>query len=159
MHLRGVQVGVLRVGTGWLVSSAANAVRKHRPKAEQSSVRAGIGRHQKKKSRSWALRSALPCLRKRTSSASSAQNSLQKNCPFGARHGCSSPLTIGSCFPQNAQRAAASVSLRHSLIYCPCVYHEDVTVSAAMPYLRLIFRASDTIQSGLSTPVAKMTHI
>src|ERR1700731_1114566 len=158
MHVRGVQVGILPVGTGWLVSSAANTVRKHRPKLNKLSS-GGIGRHQKKKSRSWALRSALPCLRKRTSSASSAQNSLQKNCPFGARHGCSSPLTIGSCFPQNAQRAAASVSLRHSLIYCPCVYHEGVTVSAAVPYLRLIFRASDTIQSGLSTPVAKMTHI
>ena len=37
MHLRGVQVGVLRVGTGWLVSSAANAVRKHRPKLNKLS--------------------------------------------------------------------------------------------------------------------------
>src|SRR5215813_9872548 len=79
----------------------------------------GFEPHQKKKSRSWTFRSALPCLRKRTSSASSAQNSLQKNSPFGARHGCNSPFTIGKLFAQNAQRAATSVSLRLSLICCP----------------------------------------
>jgi hypothetical protein len=33
----GAQVGILRVGTGWLVSSAANAVRKHRPKLNKLS--------------------------------------------------------------------------------------------------------------------------
>jgi hypothetical protein len=72
---------------------------------------------QKKKSRWWAFRSAFPCLRKRTSSASSAQNSLQKNSPLGARQGCNSPLMMGRCFPQNAQRDAAEVS--HSFICCP----------------------------------------
>src|SRR5258706_6249995 len=76
----------------------------------------GPGISQKKKSRSWALRSALPCLRKRTSSASSAQNSLQKNWPLEARHGRNSPFTIGSRLPQNAQRAAASVSIVDVLI-------------------------------------------
>ena len=53
-----------------------------------------------------ALRSARPCLRKRTSSASSAQNSLQNNWPFGSRQGCNSPFKVGSCLRQNAQQAA-----------------------------------------------------
>jgi hypothetical protein len=44
----------------------------------------------------------------RPSSASSAQNSLQKNWPLGARQGCNSPLTIGSGLTQNAQHAVAS---------------------------------------------------
>src|SRR5258707_12547397 len=74
-----------------------------------------------KKSRSWALRSARPCLRKRTSSESSAQNSLQKNWPFGARQGCNSPFKVGSRLRQNAQYAATSASPVYAFIGSPHV--------------------------------------
>src|SRR5258707_5082275 len=72
-----------------------------------------------KKSRSWVLRSARPCLRKRTSSESSAQNSLQKNWPFVARQGCNSPFNVGSRLRQNAQHAARSVSPVYVFIGSP----------------------------------------
>lgn len=94
---------------------------------------ASVGPDQKKKSRSWAFRSALPCLRKRTSSASSAQNSLQKNWPSAARHGCISPFTIGRGFPQNAQQAAKSFLEKPSLI--PCPYPRSRTPSSSSRFV------------------------
>jgi hypothetical protein len=110
----------------------------------------GPGISQKKKSRSWALRSALPCLRKRTSSASSAQNSLQKNWPLEARHGCNSPFTIGSPLPQNAQRAAASVSIVDVLI--------RTAFELPMPSSRFILWRTDYLSRSAVT-VAEATHV
>ena len=132
-----------------LVSIAGNGVRVCNATRLD---RVAATRRQKKKSRSWAFRSALPCLRKRTSSASSAQNSLQKNWPLAARQGCSSPFTIGSCLPQNAQRAAASVPLVDALI--------KIAFTLPMPSSRLILRIEHkSYLSRSSTTVAETTHI